>query len=208
MTTFQRIGTIAAPMIAGLCLSLAAGSASAHIFLTPETADFAVPFSPGNIDANDMEIIVGTSLELSEVYKQNVGGGEEGPFASSYITEFFNSPSDPQDATITWVSGEPFITGDEIYALAKDGNAEPGSYVWDITGLWDGKHELEFEGLWPGRGAISHVSIFVGNGGGGDDGGDDGFDGTLELTEPSPFALLASLVVFIGLSTRRRNNKA
>lgn len=116
-----------------------------------------------NPNANDVETITGTSAELTEVYKSNVGGGEEGSFASSYETTYSNTSSDPSDALVEYVSG-PVVSGSPIYILAKDGNVAPYWYLWDISG-WDGLMDISITGLWPDQGAISHVSIFTGEGG-------------------------------------------
>ena len=91
-------------------------------------------------------------------YKKNVGGSEEGPFAASYSTAFFNSVSDPEDATISYISG-PKITAEEIYLLVKDGNHAPFAYFFDIS-KWDGAEALVLTDFWVGQGAISHVSIY------------------------------------------------
>ena len=42
-------------------------------------------------------------------------------------TAFFNSVSDPEDATISYISG-PKITAKEIYLLVKDGNHTPFAF--------------------------------------------------------------------------------
>ena len=92
-------------------------------------------------------------------YKMNVGGPEEGPFAASYSTSFFNTPSDPADATISYISG-PKITAEDIYLLVKDGNHSPTGYLFDIS-AWNGEENLVLTGFWPAQGAISHVSIYT-----------------------------------------------
>ena len=75
-------------------------------------------------------------------YKQDVGGPEGGPFAASYSTSFFNTPSDPADATISYISG-PKITAEDIYLLVKDGNHDPTGYLFDISGMeWRGESHL------------------------------------------------------------------
>lgn len=98
----------------------------------------------------------------SELYKQDVDGPETGLLAGSYTTEFFNTPTDPSDATISWVTGTPII-GDPKYLLVKDGNQEPAWYLFDLTNsplVWDGMETLSLNDFWPKQGAISHVSLY------------------------------------------------
>ena len=109
----------------------------------------------------EIDALIASSLDPDPalVYKQNVGGSEEGTYASSYSTSFFNSVSDPEDATISFVSGS-YITASNIYLLVKDGNHTPAGYLFDISG-WDGKVDLVLTDFWPNGGAISHVSIYA-----------------------------------------------
>ena len=101
--------------------------------------------------------IIGSSTEL---YKQDVGGPETGALATSYSTAFFNSATDPEDATITWVGGA--WVGTVAYALVKDGDNSPAWYLFNLTtiGPWDGKDTLTFQDFWVGNGAISHVALY------------------------------------------------
>ena len=94
-----------------------------------------------------------------ELYKQNVGGGESGLLAGSYQTEFFNSPTDPEDATITYTGGA--FVGGTSFLLVKDGNATPAWYLFNLTSLgWNGTEQLVLQNFWVGRGAISHVALY------------------------------------------------
>lgn len=97
----------------------------------------------------------------TELYKDNVGGLEEGSFAMYYTTTYFNDPLDPKDAEITW-DGPGKIT-DPDYLLVKDGNQEPAWYLFDING-WDGMETIYLNDFWPRQGAISHVTIYGGGG--------------------------------------------
>ena len=117
---------------------------------------------PSNPDANAVETITGTSAQLTLAYKHDHGDGEEGTFSGSYSTAYFNTPADPEDAKITYTGG-PVITGNPIYLLVKDGNHDPIWYVFDISS-WNGTELIDLQDFWPGGGAISHVTIFSGEG--------------------------------------------
>jgi hypothetical protein len=100
--------------------------------------------------------ILGTSIEL---YKQNVGGSEEGSLASSYVTTFYNTPSDPSGALIDYVGG-PYV-GPIAFLLVKDGNQTPAWYLFNLTDFgWNGTDDLLLSGFWPAQGAISHVTLY------------------------------------------------
>ena len=111
--------------------------------------------SQTDIDAA-IAAFIGSSTEL---YKSNVGTGEEGPLAGSYETQYFNTPGDPMDATVTYISGT--VVGPTAYALLKDGAASPSWYLFNLTALgWNGTEILQFTGFWPEQGAISHVALY------------------------------------------------
>jgi hypothetical protein len=105
---------------------------------------------------------------LTDLYKSEVPSGEEGSFQNSYSTVYDNDPNDPADATITH-DGPNTITN-AAYLFVKDGNANPGWYLFDISG-WDGTTTIVLEGFWPQQGAISHISIYGGGGNRVPDGG-------------------------------------
>jgi|SRR5688572_921698 len=132
------------------------------LLLTPATATWQGSI-PNNPDPDAVEVITGTSAQLTLAYKDNVGGSEEGSFASSYKTTYFNTPLDPQDAEISYTGGS-IITGSPIYLLVKDGNQTPIWYIFDISG-WNGTERIDLNSFWPSEGAISHVSILSGSGG-------------------------------------------
>jgi len=119
-------------------------------------------------------------------YKQDVGGPESGPFAPYYETSFFNSPSDPTDATITFV-GEPSqaMTGAE-YLLVKDGSQDPSWYLFGLS-LWNGIDDIVLTDFWPGQGAISHVSIY----------------GGASVPEPATLFLLGTAMAGLAIFRRR-----
>ena len=113
-----------------------------------------------NPDAEVVSLVTGNTVQ--ELYKQDQGqSADSGTFASSYNTEFSNTPSDPEDATITHVANMPVISGSPIYLLVKDGNHDPIWYIFNLTVLgWDGEDSIEMSGFWPNGGAISHVSLY------------------------------------------------
>lgn len=115
---------------------------------------------PNNLHASDVESITGDT-GLTELYKDNVGGVEEGlaNFMASYDTTYYNTPLDPMDADITWVGGD--VMADASWLVVKDGNQEPIWYIFDISS-WDGMETIELRNFWPNQGAISHVAIYGG----------------------------------------------
>jgi hypothetical protein len=122
-----------------------------------------------------------------ELYKQNVGGIEEGPFAAYYTTTFANTEADPQDATIV-NNGPLFISGSPIYFLVKDGNQNPAWYLFETN--WNGTDAVNFSGFWPKEGAISFVSIY----------------GKVPVPEPATLILLGCGILGIA-GFRKKFNK-
>ena len=128
-----------------------------------------------------------------EVYKEDVGDPDEGTLASSYETEYFNSPDDPEDATITYVGGD--IVNPTAYLLVKGGSQSPAWYLFNLTALgWDGMEELELTDFWVGRGAISHVTLYGGT--------------ATSVPEPATLSLLAFGLLGVGAVRRRRSQVA
>jgi hypothetical protein len=141
-------------------------SSASAIIITPSTLVQWSGDDPVNPDADDIPGIVGYTGDLYELYKQDVGGPESGTFASSYETTFLNSPTDPEDADIEYVGG-PYISGDPLYLLVKDGSQTPRWYIFDLLDLnlnggysWNGTDIIQLVGFWPDQGAISHVAIY------------------------------------------------
>jgi hypothetical protein len=140
---------------------LAAGmSFTAHaLSITPATLPQFTGTDNSNLSAAQISAIVGVTVD--EAYKKDVGGPDSGTFASSYNTTFSNTPSDPSDGLIDYISG-PSITGGSIFLYVKDGNSNPAYYIFNITG-WNGTDDIVLTGFWPEQGAISHIAILTGD---------------------------------------------
>lgn len=170
-----------------------ASSAHAIITLTPSTAG-VIPgygYGPSNCEntqpTNCVEAVFGTS-GLSLLYKDNVGGGEEGSFTSSYSTFFYDTISDPSDAFLFFTGGSSILCT-SCYLAIKDGNSSPGYYFYNLSG-WNGVESISFQNFWPGRGAISHISIWGGG-------------GSTSVPEPATLGLLGLGLLGIGVARRK-----
>ena len=189
--------------------------AQASLILTPDDADYTgADLTPANPTATSgeqgyIETVFGTS-DLTLLYKSNTpdsgttgaGVDEDGTFASSYETTFSNSATDPQDALIEYISGDS-IACPECYLAVKDGDNDPSYYFFDLSnidtiafsGAWNGTDDLELQGFWPNQGAISHVSIW---------GKEDGGGPPTQIPEPGMMALFGMGLLGMGLSHRRK----
>jgi hypothetical protein len=144
--------TLATAMVMVLGLSIQAQA----LDITPADAILS-----GNQTSNAdiLTFLASQGYDLNSLYKDNVGGVEEGDFAGSYDTTYFNEPLDPQDFLIVYTGGP--VIGAPAYLLVKDGNAEPAWYFFDLTALgWTGTEDISGTGFWPDQGAVSHVEIF------------------------------------------------
>lgn len=149
-------------------VALAAFASAAHaLSITPTSGVLNTTRWEGNqtSQAQIDPVIAGIIGNSTEQYKQNVGDANDtGPYATSYVTTFTNTPSDPSNALIDYVGGP--ILGPTAYLLVKDGNQTPAWYLFNLTALgWNGTADLELSGFWPNQGAISHVALYQGAGG-------------------------------------------
>ena len=155
-------------LFGGIITAMLSANAGA-LLITPTSGFLALAGSDTSQAAIDKVIdsyflANGLGCVIEEVYKQDVGGAERGPYAGSYTTQFFNEPTDPEDATITWVPETSYINPVCSFLLIKDGKQDPAWYLFDLDGAgWDGMETLDIDGFWPQKGAISHIAIYSGS---------------------------------------------
>lgn len=148
-----------------LVFGMISGASALSISIDP-TSFSGTKWAGDQTSQNKINEVIGPIMGYApELYKQNVGGSEEGPFANFYTTEF---NTDVSAGTITW-DGDAYIKGEPLYLLVKDGRNNPAWYLFrlndfDLTApfgpYWDGKGDINLSGFWPGNGGISHVSIY------------------------------------------------
>jgi hypothetical protein len=140
----------------------------------------------------------GTADDLILYYKSDVSGtsgtgSDSGFFAGSYNTTFSNDADDPEDALIEHISGA-FISCPECYLAIKDGSSDPNYYFYDLAS-WNGLDDIELQDFWPEKGAISHISIW---------GREDGGGGDDEIPEPGILFLMGAGLMGLGYARRRK----
>lgn len=150
----------------------------------PDTTYYAITPN-ANLGADGISAITGDTVSL--LYKDNVGGSEEGSFAGSYDTTYTPS-AEPEDALIEYLMGMPAIA-DAGWLEVKDGNQDPATYLFDIS-TWNGTDDISMLNFWPDEGSISHVAIW-------------GTD-RVQVPEPHTVALLGLGLLAAGFARRRR----
>jgi hypothetical protein len=199
---------------AALLLAVAGGNSHAALVIdAPDTSALLLGTTDEtrNLEFENCEDIneeFGTALDACTLelhykadFKKNADPEEGGSFADYYTTVFteLDQDDEPEGATITW-SGVSFIECPECYLLVKDGNADPGQYLFDI-GNWNGQDTIDLSNFWAGvPGAISNIAIWSGENG---DPGEPGEPGGDPLPVPTPIALIGVGAFALGWATRK-----
>jgi hypothetical protein len=113
-----------------------------------------------------------------------------------------NTPSDPKDGTIVY-DGGAFIDS-ASWLEVKDGNQNPFTYLFNITGLWNGMETITLNNFWPSNGAISHVVIWGGTAGQCEP-GDPRCEPPTNMAEPGTLLLFGMGLICVGLRRRLTN---
>jgi hypothetical protein len=151
-----------------VALGLGLFSVEAHaLTITPTTQQqFTTNETDAINDLAELNLDFGTNFSgVTQLYKQDVGGPESGSLAGSYTTTFSNSPSDPEDALIDYISGPSFNCSNiatPCLLIVKDGSETPAQYLFNLSNItnisgttfWNGTDDLVLEGFWPDNGAI------------------------------------------------------
>ena len=149
-----------------ICLMLLAHVSGAKaLSITPESGPKWTSDDNSKVDADRVKTITQYTGNLTLLYKAEVSStAEEGKYKEAYSTTFTNSSSDPQEATISYVSGTLAISSNmwsPLYLCVKDGAHTPAVYVFDLIAIgWKGTESIELTKFWPETGAISFVGIF------------------------------------------------
>ena len=181
-----------------LLLSVTAFESQA-LTLTPDDCNIGVNCWTSDVNrqpnANSIEALVGTSVELTELYKSEVGGSDSGLFDDILETSYTNTSTDPADALIELLEGWAIDCSD-CYISIKDGNQKPALYVFSLSD-WLGTEDIEILDFWPAQGAISNIAIWGGA-------GSSVYESQLSVPEPSTLTLFGLSLLGLGLFGRRK----
>ncbi len=156
----------------GILCAVATSATSNALNLGPGDAQYSGPHDgvPGILQYINDNFGISLGSDGDEIFKaesETDPATLSGPLSGNYTTTFSNSATDPEDALIQHNGGAYIDTSSPTYLLVKDGNADPGWYLFDLTsdglgtGLdWNGTDDLNLQDFWVGRGAISHVSLW------------------------------------------------
>jgi len=175
---------------------LGLASQAQALLLTPSGATAFTNINSNLNTLAEINTAFGTAyVDLEELYKADVGDPvvESESLAPNYTTVYKNTSDDPSGATITWDGGD-FFDCPTCFLIVKDGNNEPAQYLFDLA-EWDGKETLVLEDFWPEKGAISHISIW---------GREDGGGGDDEIPEPGILFLMGAGLMGLGYARRRK----
>ncbi len=196
--SFQHAKSLLAGAVLALGATLSAQAAT--LVLTPATPGvFGQNLGPSNCEsacvytAFGLTNAPGPADDLVLYYKSDAPTGgpagiDSGSFAASYDTAFNN---DRSGALIDYMAGAAIACPD-CYMAIKDGNHNPSYYFYDLS-AWNGTDDIQLNGFWPNGGAISHISIWGREGGGGEE---------EEVPEPGTLALLG--LGLLGAAAARR----
>jgi len=146
------------------------------------------------LTADSIETLVGSSVELTELYKSEVDDGDSGLFDDYLETTYSNLATDPADALIELLDGYAIDCSD-CYISIKDGNQDPALYVFSLSD-WLGTDDITLLDFWPDQGAISNIALWGGV--------DSNVYETASVPEPSTLTLFGLSLLGLGLFGRRK----
>lgn len=154
------------PVVIASVLAMSIQTSNAILTLTTTGPDLGTINNPHhfNFPSNPTEAQIAAALGVTvanlapNVFKQDRDGSKYSGFLAGSYEVVYNPDNGEGTATITWVTDAWFVSPTEfIWLLAKDGKG--GHYLWNLTGIWDGKEQIFIEDLWGSKYSFSHISI-------------------------------------------------